>query len=103
MKRYQKLLVLGLTLVTLLSSQFLVRAVNCPSYGCLPRVMDETIVVRGNTVTGEAAGIQYYKKFRINCRTGEYVSSYGKGNIFRISAKQPDAVMAATIGMSCPE
>ncbi|MEY3867787.1 MAG: hypothetical protein RLZZ338_1678 [Cyanobacteriota bacterium] len=110
MKRYQKLLLLGLTLITLLSSQFLVRAVNCPSYGCLPRVKDETIVVRGNTVTGEAAGIQYYKKFRINCRTGEYVSSYGgsnifngKGNIFRVSAKQPDAVMAATIGMSCPE
>lgn len=103
MNRYQKLLLLGLTVITLLTFQFLAKAINCPAYGCVPRVQDETIVVRGNTVTGEAAGIQYYSKFRINCRSGEYVSSNGRGNIFRVSAKDTDAVMAATIGMSCRE
>ena len=101
MTRFQWLLLLGLTLITILSFQLLTRAINCPSYGCVPRVMDETIVLQGDTVIGEASGIQYYSKFRINCRTGEYVSSLGRGNIFRVSAKQPDAVMAATIGISC--
>ena len=90
-----------------IASQSIVLAVGCPSYGCVPGVMKETITINGFMVKGKAAGIQYYNSFVVNCKTGNYTAYYpvgtvsSQGNIYQ-SKFSADHVMASTIALSCP-
>lgn len=86
-----------------------VGAINCPDYGCVPEIDYDSVKVNGPLVTGDAAGVQYFNSFEVNCESGQYTvyvggsnEVIGSGSIFAATAAEHNSVIAAMLGLSCP-